>query len=64
MKWQLCVVCITVGILLLSGCNQLSFDPYDYKKQDDAKVKMDESPYSLGIRGRKFYLRRDFDAWK
>lgn len=43
--------------LMPAGCE--SFEPYDYEKDKDARFRLKESGCSLGIHGRKLYLKKE-----
>lgn len=51
---------LVAAIALIAGCaNGISFTPYDYKHADGAKVKMKHSPYSVHIRGKELFLKKE-----
>ena len=58
-KWSRKVSMAILSLILpLTGCGLWDFDPYDYEKHEDAEVKRRESGYSVGIHGKKLYLKK------
>lgn len=56
---------LVAAIALIGGCaSDISFTPYDYKHADNAKVKMKNSPYSLHIRGKELFLKKELPILK
>lgn len=41
---------------LLTGCCGMDFEPYDYKKSEDAKLKKDD--YSIRLRGKQLQFEK------
>jgi hypothetical protein len=60
--WKL----IFLGIMsfFIAGCQYFLFKPYDYQHSKDAEIKKKKSDYSVGIKGKKLYLRKTFSVPK
>lgn len=51
--------------VLISGCTDgISFTPYDYKRTENAKVKVRHFPYDVHIRGKEFFLKKELEVQK
>lgn len=46
------------AILLLGGCEEMSFKPYDYETLEDAKVKMKPFGCDVRIHGKRLKLEK------
>jgi len=53
-------------LVILSGCNGkiFDFDSYDYNANEEAKLKIKKSGYSVKVRGSRFYLEKKFRVKK
>lgn len=54
---------VLLCLLLTGACSEIySFKPYDYKKDECANVKKEKSQYSLGLRGKRLVLKKEFEV--
>lgn len=56
---------LILAIIITVGCvGGVSFTPYDYKHKEGAKVKVDDSPYSINICGKELFLKKELGVQK
>jgi len=56
---------LLIFAVILCGCSNIyNFKPYDYKKGEDAAVKKQKSPYSLGLHGKRLVFKKELEILK
>lgn len=47
------LVVLTIPLLPLTGCKSWDFDPYDYEKHEDAKVKNEKADCEIKLKNKR-----------
>ena len=47
---------------MLAACGSTHFQPYDYEKQEDAEIGLEDFGCSIKLHGKQFYIKRGFGA--